>query len=701
MKFRKITAFILSVLLTVSFVPVCSFASTVGEETAYTEMSSYALYSDSSKSTVSVEGLSDFADIDILKAYILEKIKAVPDIIDISSFNIPHSLSSAVSDLIWYNMPEAFNVGTISFTHNYNTLISICLKYRDFADTADEYADCLAEFIAAASVLLDGVKGNDALGDAEKALLLHDRLAINTQYDYSGTGNIKHTAYGAFCKKAAVCQGYTMAYMYLLNEVGIENYYCSSKSMNHAWNILYIKGKAYHTDVAWDDVSWSGKGRGIVGRVKHDNFLRSTAGFIKTGHTGGDFDTTPTDTAYDNYCWQNSVTEFCLVGNSLYYIDNENSKLMKYGSKEALSDVSSVWKAGGNSYYTDNFACLSYSDGILYYSLSDKIYSYNVHNGKTEEVFAPGLDSGYSIFGFTYSDGKIICDINNTLSNTVNLSQISKNICEHSLSESAAAKYLISSADCVSGAKYYKSCSVCGKKSEKIFIYGTADSSHHADTEIIPAVSSTCTETGVTEGVYCNGCEQYVSGHAVTEINPANHVNTVKTKAVEATVFNVGYTEGIYCNDCKKYISGHKEIKKIIGLSASPTAKDDGEYIVMAEGVTVAELLSLSSVSTVIKTADGKILKSDECPGTGSLLILPDGREETIVVLGDVDGDSAVSSSDARLALRRSVGLENYKENSPCYKAACVLGNEKLSAADARLILRASVNLENPENWMK
>lgn len=68
---------------------------------------------------------------------------------------------------------------------------------------------------------------------------------------------------------------------------------------------------------------------------------------------------------------------------------------------------------------------------------------------------------------------------------------------------------------------------------------------------------------------------------------------------------------------------------------------------------------------------------------------------------GDIDGDGKISAADARLALRRSVGLENYKEGSDAFLACDVDFDGKVSAADARLILRASVGLEDPTLWKK
>ena len=76
----------------------------------------------------------------------------------------------------------------------------------------------------------------------------------------------------------------------------------------------------------------------------------------------------------------------------------------------------------------------------------------------------------------------------------------------------------------------------------------------------------------------------------------------------------------------------------------------------------------------------------------------PEQPPET-VKLGDVDFDGHITSADARLALRRSVGLEDYPEGSPAFLACDVDCDGKATSADARLILRASVGLEDPDAW--
>ena len=62
-------------------------------------------------------------------------------------------------------------------------------------------------------------------------------------------------------------------------------------------------------------------------------------------------------------------------------------------------------------------------------------------------------------------------------------------------------------------------------------------------------------------------------------------------------------------------------------------------------------------------------------------------------ILGDVNGDSRVTSADARLVLRVSVQLETLSDDA-ALAAADYNGDGRITSADARLILRAAVGLD-------
>ena len=77
-----------------------------------------------------------------------------------------------------------------------------------------------------------------------------------------------------------------------------------------------------------------------------------------------------------------------------------------------------------------------------------------------------------------------------------------------------------------------------------------------------------------------------------------------------------------------------------------------------------------------------------------SLIMLFSVAQVTSMALipGDVDGNGKTEATDARLALRAAVGLDELSEDEKI--AADVDHNKTVDATDARLILRAAVGLE-------
>ncbi len=66
---------------------------------------------------------------------------------------------------------------------------------------------------------------------------------------------------------------------------------------------------------------------------------------------------------------------------------------------------------------------------------------------------------------------------------------------------------------------------------------------------------------------------------------------------------------------------------------------------------------------------------------------------------GDVDGNGKIETKDARLALRRAIGLETYATDSREYKAADVDKKGGVTTTDARYILRKSIGLPDAGIW--
>ena len=93
----------------------------------------------------------------------------------------------------------------------------------------------------------------DDADDFEKALYIHDYIVEHTAYTYDGAeaGN----AYGCLMNHSAYCEGYSKAFLLLMNQLGIPAGICTgtARNANHAWNYLRLGGKYYWADVTWDD----------------------------------------------------------------------------------------------------------------------------------------------------------------------------------------------------------------------------------------------------------------------------------------------------------------------------------------------------------------------------------------------------------------------------------------------------------------
>ncbi len=155
----------------------------------------------------------------------------------------------------------------------------------------------------------------------------------------------------------------------------------------------------------------------------------------------------------------------------------------------------------------------------------------------------------------------------------------------------------------------------------------------------------------------------------------AKHGEKEIKNAAAATCGKDGYTGDTYCKDC-----GAK-------TAAGTVIKVTGAHTWDAGKVTKEASIGVPGVKTYTCTVCGNT-KTEEIPAL-----------KQSYTPGDVDEDGKITAADARLALRRSVSLEDYKEGSPKFLACDVDFDGKVTAADARLILRASVGLEDAKTW--
>ncbi|MBQ8827037.1 MAG: hypothetical protein IJ007_08090 [Oscillospiraceae bacterium] len=115
--------------------------------------------------------------------------------------------------------------------------------------TPEEMSRMNRESEAAADEIMLGI--SEDMTDYEKLKFFHDYLILNCEsskdYEY---GN---TVYGALVEGKALCEGYSKAFSYLCNRVGIENMIVTGLTNEaHMWNMVKVNGNWYHIDVTWD-----------------------------------------------------------------------------------------------------------------------------------------------------------------------------------------------------------------------------------------------------------------------------------------------------------------------------------------------------------------------------------------------------------------------------------------------------------------
>ncbi|MBD5523630.1 MAG: hypothetical protein HDR04_04275 [Lachnospiraceae bacterium] len=345
--------------------------------------------------------------------YLYQQMLAREEMIDISAYNIPYDssglniLGNLVSGVL-NEHPDLYFVEPGYYFGNNGTIITVILFTYD--DTYDD-----ADFRQIVATALSCV--NDQMSDLEKAVVLHDYLTINCEYDYQNYLNKtilpdSYNAYGTLVNRAAVCQGYALTYKYLLNQVGIDCYMVSSASMNHAWNMIVLDGKYYQVDVTWDDPTWD-----RIGRSMHTYMFRSDGAFanhygwqVTSGSEVVDYEAT--DTRFDNAFWTDCDSPLMLAGDDCYYVSSKGSinktnlsQITNQGTTVVSIGTWPVW--GGSGSWGGSFSGLFQIGDRLYYNDHSSIYSIAMDGtGKCEEVTAD-TSTGY-IYGSAYCQGKLL-----------------------------------------------------------------------------------------------------------------------------------------------------------------------------------------------------------------------------------------------------------------------------------------------------
>lgn len=347
--------------------------------------------------------------------YLYEQMKARQENIDVSGYKIPIKEINSVLSATLNSHPDLYAVssGGLRYYHypSASFVDSITVKYLDTDDAAFENAvdEALAEV-------------TPEMTDLEKIVVLHDYLDVHTEYDYENYKNntlprVSYTAYGVLVEKKAVCQGYMLAYQYLLNKCGITSYYVTSTEMNHAWNIVKLDGMYYHIDATWDDPVPDTQGMAM-----HQYLLTSDGALaghydwhVYSTEDVDELTVSCSDTRYDTMFWREILSPVIAYDGVFLY--RNGYQMMQRTSlpngeetvwcalpkeDELASDwwtyraIANIWN--DRIYYiTGHYVAsceLDGSDQQIHYHSADSIYGFYIYGGtakityqnKTEEI---------------------------------------------------------------------------------------------------------------------------------------------------------------------------------------------------------------------------------------------------------------------------------------------------------------------------
>lgn len=343
--------------------------------------------------------------------------------IDLSSYKIQISDMTDLFLKVLFDNPDIFYVNPSTYSYSSNSNSQIVAFVPKYIFSTSEIPSLENKFEDACNNMTADI--NPGWSDSVKAMVLHDNLALNCQYasdEYEADGGKSapeiFNAYGALVNGRAVCQGYALAYNYLLSKVGIKASMVVSNSMNHAWSLVEINGKYYHTDTTWDDPTYD-----ILGNVSHKFLLKSDDAMLNSSYRSH-YDwiaaASADSTDFDDYFWDNINTKIYYADGKYYYISNlsENSDkgniLVFDGTdKKSLLSIPEVWYANSQhtSYWVNKFARISVCGNSIYYNTSDTIYSVNIDGTNKKAVYALSANEAEkgSIYGMMLDKDGYFC----------------------------------------------------------------------------------------------------------------------------------------------------------------------------------------------------------------------------------------------------------------------------------------------------
>ncbi|NLB43440.1 MAG: hypothetical protein GX815_14555, partial [Clostridiales bacterium] len=187
--------------------------------------------------------------------------------VDVSGFPLSPFEKSATCDSLYSQVGfQFYYVNRIRLSGDGNT---VTITYRD---QGDEVKKNKALFYSKLNHLVYNVAPEN-YSPLQKLFAVYDYITVNADYTDNMQDETTFTPYSILMKGRGICGGFANLGHYVLNRVGIQTDYISNEP--HAWNIVELDGKKYHTDMTWGAGNY-GSGLNSLRTILMDDEERNT-----------------------------------------------------------------------------------------------------------------------------------------------------------------------------------------------------------------------------------------------------------------------------------------------------------------------------------------------------------------------------------------------------------------------------------------
>lgn len=377
--------------------------------------------------------LASTYDATALEKLIVEGIKAWQTSIDVSELGLTRDdINNGAVRSIINSHPEFISLsGGYTYWTSGSSITKIAFTYLTNAKEEQQELDAALQEVKSK---ID----TSGMSDEEIVLAYHEYLTSTVSYAYedyfNGTiaANHGYDMYGALVKHSCVCQGYAETMFYLLREAGLSCAIASSENINHAWNIVKIRGNWYHIDATWDDPVWD-----MPGRSYHDYFLVSFDTMNKNtliNHTKdrtdmvvsaqwGDTYTTAVDTTYESGKFWNGIEKAIFYKDGYWYSISEGSSktsfnINKYQYSTNINKVlysgTAKWATPSGGYYPGVYSSIYLRGDNLYFTTPDSLNKIDITSTNVIPTELTNIrtqynsSTGNNLYAFGEQYGKLV-----------------------------------------------------------------------------------------------------------------------------------------------------------------------------------------------------------------------------------------------------------------------------------------------------